>query len=101
MKNKELENVLKDIEQLIKKLELGNVKSELVRELERACNEPATISIEKKANGEACTKIEGTRLAILITLAGLEKSILEKLNPPTEMWEMIKGMVGTKEVDNG
>lgn len=97
MKNKELENVLEDIKELIKKLDLKKIKGEMISEIEKAFNEPAIISIEKQENGEAFTRVEGTTLAILVTLAGLEQTVLEKLEVPTATWEMIKDMVGTKE----
>lgn len=64
-----------------------------------AFKEPCKISIEKKADGTAKTMINGNYLTVLLTLAGLEKVILEKAKVPTPVWENIKEIVGVKEAE--
>lgn len=68
---------------------------------DKAFKERAKLSIEKSEDGTAKTKIEGNTLAVLITLAGLEKTVFEEYEVPKEVWEMVQEKVGTKEVDNG
>ena len=55
--------------------------------------------IEKDNDGTAETHIEGTNLAILITLAGLEKAILEQTKTPAFVWERVQKQVGTRTTD--
>lgn len=87
--NEELKKLLKEFKELTKRT--------LIEELEKAVNEKCIISVTKNKKGEAKQKIEGSTLSILITLAGLEKSILRELGTPVELYEMIKECVGTKE----
>ena len=91
---KEIMDNLKEIQELLKNSKACKVKDAI----HDAFNEPATISIKKDADGKAKTHIEGTNLAVLITLAGLEKCILEKLDAPNGLWEAIKSIVGTMKV---
>ena len=53
--------------------------------------------LEKFEDGEADISIEGSSVSLLIALAGLEKAVFEKLNPPKGFWELIKLTVGIKE----
>lgn len=95
--DKEILEMLENIKKTLEKVNSKN--SGFIKEkIEEAFNEPATISIKKDADGKAETHVEGGSIALLITLAGLEKTILEKLDAPTEVWELIKHLVGTKEV---
>lgn len=96
--DKEIKEILKKINKMLdKELKKGD---KLKKDLEKAFDEPALISIKKDKSGKAETHIEGTNLALLITLAGLENTILDKLNVPTGLFDVIKDMVGTKEVSN-
>lgn len=109
--DKELKDLLKELNELIGNLaNSDNLNSELdkamkkmsdriEKDINNAFKEECTISIEKKKNGESISRIEGKPITILITLAGLEKGIMEKLNPPKELWNMIKEKVGVKVVD--
>ena len=102
--NKELLEMLKDLNGVLEDMLEDNkdsFKSKLQERITKGFEEKAILSIEKKENGEAITKIEGTNIGVLIALAGLEKSVLEKLNPPKGLWKLIKDSVGTKEVNNG
>lgn len=99
MENKELNKVIEELEKLLKKMENKTTKTSLVEVIEQNMNRPASIHIDKNENGECSAKLEGTRIAILITLAGLEKTILEQLDPPTALWETIKKHIGTMEVE--
>ena len=62
-------------------------------------NKPTLIHIEKNEEGDSSIKLEGTATAILITLAGLEKSIMENLNPPAGLYDLIKMKTGIKGAD--
>lgn len=87
--NKSMENLLKD--------NTSNKISRVKKEIKQAFKESAEISIKKHTNGDSDISIKGRGLAVLITLAGLEKGILEKLNVPKELWEIIKELTGAKE----
>lgn len=95
MKDKEIEEILA---YLLKNVFEDN-KHDLQKSINEALKEEATISIKKFKDGTAETNIKGHRLTILITLAGLEKSILEDFNPPKGLWEKIKNVIGVKEVN--
>ena len=89
-----LKELLKDLGEKLDKIE-GDFN--LQDKINEAHKQPAKISIEKYEDGRADTRIEGSNLAILITLAGLENSILERLNPPKGLWDLIKASTGTRE----
>lgn len=72
-------------------------KSEFKTKIAEAFKQPAKLSVEKDKYGKGKTTMEGHALAILITLAGLEKNVLESLNVPDVFWEIIKKSVGIKE----
>lgn len=95
---KELE---KELDKLLEKLKNSILESDedIDKELREHHKKPALIHIEKKENGDSSIKLEGTATAILITLAGLEKTILEKLNPPAGFYEFIKMKTGIKGAD--
>lgn len=91
-----LEKLNTMLEKEIKNLEKNGDIKEKIHE---AYEQPCEISIKKKgktSEGADC-KIVGSNLAILVTLAGLEKAILEKLNPPAGLYEMIKQTTGVME----
>lgn len=85
----------KEIKEMLKEL-LKDLEEKLDK-INEAHKQPAKISIEKHEDGSADTHIEGSNLAILITLAGLENAVLGKLNPPKGLWELIKNTTGTME----
>lgn len=88
-----LKDLLKDLGEKIDQMGDFNIGDKI----SEAYKQPAKLSIEKFEDGRANTSIEGTNLAVLITLAGLEKAVLEKLNPPRGLWDLIKTTVGTRE----
>ncbi|MBQ2870348.1 hypothetical protein IJE86_01460 [bacterium] len=98
---KETKEILEELKDIMKDLLNGN-RDSMINKIEeritKGFKEHAKISIEKFEDGRASTNIEGTTMGILIALAGLEKTILEKTNPPKELWELIKKSVGTMEV---
>lgn len=96
MKDKEIEEILID---LLKNVFDDN-KHDLQKLINEALKEEATISIKKFKDGTAKTNIKGRRLSVLITLAGLEKTILEDLKPPKGLWEKIKNVIGVKEAND-
>ena len=89
-----LKELLKDLGEKLDKID-GDFN--LQEKLSEAHKQPAKLSIEKHEDGSAITQVEGSNLAILITLAGLEHSVLEKLNPPKGLWDLIKASTGTRE----
>ena len=98
--DKEILEMLKDLNEVLGDLlsdDKDSVKSKLQERIEKGFTEKASVSIVKFEDGRAETHIEGTNVAVLIALAGLEKSVLEKLNPPKGLWELIKHSVGTRE----
>lgn len=98
--DKELLEMLKDLNEVLGDLindDKDSVKSKLQERIEKSFSEKASVSIVKFEDGRAETHIEGTNVAVLIALAGLEKTVLEKLNPPKGLWELIKHSVGTRE----
>lgn len=104
--DKEMLEMLKKISEKLEKInttdmknDVGDIKSIVQNKISEAFNEPAIISIEKDNDGKAETHVEGTSLAILITLAGLEKTIIKKLEVPSSTWELIKSAVGTREAE--
>ena len=92
---KELKKLLEELTECISKNDF-NIEKAIEDSIDKAFNQPCSISIEKDANGEATLSAKGNNIALLITLAGLEKSILEKTNPPAGLYEMIKRKVGVK-----
>ena len=74
-----------------------SIKNKLKDAISEGFKEKATLSIEKLEDGSTKTHIEGTNFGILIALAGLEKSVLKKLNTPKGLWELIKHSVGSEE----
>lgn len=88
-----LKDLLNNLEEKIDQMGDFNIEDEISKGLKQ----PAKLSIEKFEDGKSIVNVEGTNLAILITLAGLEKAVLKKLNPPKNVWELIKHSVGTME----
>lgn len=101
--DKESKEMLKELNEVSGDLlndNITGVNSKIKDKIQEAFKEEATISIKKSKDERAETHVEGSTLAILITLAGLEKTVLEKLNTPNAIWEMIKHTVGTEEANN-
>ena len=102
MKNQELKKMLHELNE-----KLGKILEEQGDDLEKAItdrisdahNESAYLSVKKDRNGQAEVHMEGTTMGMLITLAGLEKAVLEKTHVPSAVWEMIKETVGVKEAN--
>ena len=100
---KELKEMLKNLNEVLGDLlnnNMNGVNSKIANEIEKAFKEEATISIKKHENGASDVHVEGRGLAVLITLAGLEKGILKKLHVPNEVWKMIKDITGAMEANN-
>ena len=103
-----MDNELKDMIKELKRLcEIGedlldDGKSSKVKfiakSIKKAYNEPAKISVKKDETVQATCHIEGKALPLLITLAGIEKAILNKTHVPKELYEIIKSSLGYVEV---
>ncbi len=65
----------------------------------KALNEECKISIEKDKNGMSSINLKGKSLSLLLTLAGLEKAMLKKLDVSEPEFELIKSILDTKEVE--
>lgn len=103
MDNKDLKEMLKNMENIAKLLQnsnLGKAREKFDNMLEEALNQPCKISIEKGENGEAKMGVEGNRLSLIIALAGAEQGILKQLKCSDEEFEFIKNFVSTKEADD-
>ena len=102
MLDQELEKILEQLNEKLEKLldkkseELGQAVSDRISE---AHKENAHLSIVKNGDGKAKIIMEGTNLSMLVALAGLEKTVLEKTHVPSDVWKLIKETVGTKEVN--
>lgn len=91
----ELEEMLEDI--------LTSIKDEkrITKEkISNGINEPCKIVITKTADGRACLEMDGTKIALLVALAGLERNMLAELDCTEEEYEQIKMSVGTKAVSS-
>ena len=97
---KELLDALKEVNKMLEKLIDNDGASDLINEkISEAHKQEASILIEKDKDGKAKLTLKGTNLALLVTLAGLEKAVLEKTHVPTDIWELIKKSVGTMEAE--
>lgn len=76
----------------------GDLDKKIDKAMKRVFNEETEIQIIKSKNGKTEIKTKGTNLSILITLAGLEKSILDRLGLPKRVFDFLKDTVGTMEV---
>jgi hypothetical protein len=95
---KELSKMLKKLEELKEALEGACDMPNFIKEaIEKGHKEEAKISVHKYADGRAETSVEGSTMGILIALAGLEKTVLNKIGVPAGLFELIKDTVGTKE----
>lgn len=98
MRDKDLKQMIKKLEELTEMLEnVEEIPNKIMEAIEQGYNEEAKITVHKYADGRAETQIEGSTMAILITLAGLEKSVLDRVNAPAGLFELVKETVGTKE----
>lgn len=95
---KEKLEMLEELLKLLKDSKKG-MESKLKEAVEEAIKENALISLEMK-KGVSKVKVQGSTIAILIALSQLEKSILEKLNAPKGLYELIKKSVSYEEEDN-
>lgn len=71
------------------------INDKLYKSLKEADKEDVVISLVKK-NDNTKVKLEGSTMAILLSLAGLEKHVIKELNVPEGLFETIKEMVGVK-----
>ena len=100
--DKETKKMLEDLKGVLDTLltgDKGKMAEKINERLLEANKQPVIISIEKDKHGKATTKVEGERLAILLTRAGLENALLKKLNVPTQVWEMLKQVVDSEEAE--
>jgi len=100
MRDKDLEKMIKKLKELNEILEgvTDGMPNKIKEAIEKGHKEEAKISVHKYADGRAETSVEGSTMGILIALAGLEKTVLDKINVPAGLFELIKDTVGTKEV---
>jgi len=102
MRNQELKKMLHELNEKLGKIledQGEEIENAITDRINEALNEECFISITKDKYGKAVTKAEGSTLAILVTLAGLEKALLRETHVPSNVWEMIKDTVGAREVD--
>lgn len=82
------------LEELKKIVEPSNKVTQLKGLLQKGLNDDATLSIEKKGSS-AKAKLEGNTMGILVALVILEKHVLEQLDCPSEVFEILKKMIGS------
>ena len=97
-KMKKEEKIKGLIGEIVKEMLGENVDQDIKDKFNKAINQECEISIKKGKDGVTHSYIMGSNLAILITLAGLEQAILNKLGCSESMYEMVKRAVGTEEV---
>ena len=71
------------------------INDKLYKSLKEADKEDVVISLVKK-NDNTKVKLKGSTMAILLSLARLEKHVIKELNVPEGLFETIKEMVGVK-----
>ena len=100
-RDKELEKMLEMLKELNKMLEnVEDTPSKIQEFINRGHSEEAEISIHKYADGRAETGVKGSTPALLVALAGLEHTVLEKLDVPAGMFELVKRTLGTREISD-
>lgn len=100
MENKEIKEMLNNLKELIEIFEdkdISKAKKKFEKMLNEALDQPCKITIEKSKDGEAKLGIEGSRLSLLIALAGAEQGILKQLKCNDEEFDFIKNLVGTRD----
>lgn len=98
MSNLELDKMIEKLKELNEMLEGAcDLPNNIKKAIEKGHQEEAKISVHKYADGRAETSVEGSTMAILISLAGLEKTVLNKIGVPAGLFELIKDTVGTRE----
>ena len=77
---------------ILKEVLIDTLKNDkdIYKILNEASKTETTLHIETNKKGGADIKLKGTNISILVALASLEKSILEKCNVPEEFFELIK-----------
>ena len=91
--DKEIKDILKDIKETLSNSIVGKLDNLFNEGLKQPCE----ISIKKDSKGVAKTQISGSRIAILITLAGLENGILKELNCDDGEFNFIKKSIGAEK----
>ena len=98
MREKDLDKMIEKLKELNEILEgFNDMPNKLKEAIDKGHKEEAKISVHKYADGRAETSVEGSTMGILVTLAGLEKCVLEKINAPAGLFELVKETVGTRE----
>lgn len=98
MRDKDLDKMIEKLKELNEILEgVSDMPNKIKEAIEKGHKEEAKISVHKYADGRAETSVEGSTMGILITLAGLEKTVLNKINAPAGLFELVKETVGTRE----
>lgn len=98
MRDKDLDKMIEKLKELNEILEgVSDMPNKIKEAIEKGHKEEAKISVHKYADGRAETSVEGSTMGILITLAGLEKTVLSKVNAPAGLFELVKETVGTRE----
>lgn len=96
---KDLKEMLNSLKELVEELsKTGGLEDKFKESMEEAINEPCKITIETTKNGVVKTGLTGRGLAILVTLAGAEKSILKEINCTDKEFDFIKDCIGSKKV---
>lgn len=96
----EMLKMLKELRGELKKVldddDMKEAENEFMENMKKAVNQHCTISMKKDKNGEAKLQYDGCRLGLIISLIGIEQSILKDLECDEDEFKFIKSFVGTK-----
>ena len=97
--DKETREMFKELNETLSKFLKRNKEKSIIDRLKEASKDEFKIVVERGKDGITNIEVEGERLAILVGLAGLENHLLKELETPDEIWEIIKQVTDTEEVE--
>lgn len=97
--DKETREMFKELNETLSKFLKRNKEKTIIDRLKEASKDEFKIVVERGEDGITNVDVEGERLAILVGLAGLENHLLKELETPDEIWEIIKQVTDTEEVE--
>ena len=90
-----LNNLLGDLLNVVAE-NMGKTEEKLKDAMEESCE----IHIKKEQDGELELTVKGNRLALMVALAGAEKSILKQIECSPKEFEYMKTCVATEGADD-
>ncbi len=98
---KEFNELLKELDNIIDNFNHTNISTKEIfdKMVNEEMQKPCKIVINKKEKEDVHLGIEGSRLTLLLVLAGAEKTILNQLECNEKEFNYIKSIVGTISMD--